>query len=274
MYKQIYPQVEDVVMVKVNKIEDIGVYVSLLEYNDIEGIILLKNISRSVRLRNIGKFIRVDQQMPMEVLSVDEEKGYIYLNLKFLSLEEKTKCAEKYMRSKKVHEIFKRISVVTDTPLVELYEKTGWPLYRVYSHCYNAFQLIFEDNNLLDKYCKDNLIKDEIIKIINQKFVTKSITITMLLNVTCYSYSGILGIQKSLRKGYEKAGEMGVNIKICLVATPLYEVSLETKEPSKSVEWLKQISEAISAEIIKEGGECIIKKIYGCGEWSNKIRYP
>jgi len=37
MYEQKYPEVEDLVMVKVKQIAEMGAYVSLLEYNNIEG---------------------------------------------------------------------------------------------------------------------------------------------------------------------------------------------------------------------------------------------
>jgi hypothetical protein len=37
MYEKKYPDVKDVVMVKVKQIADMGAYVSLLEYNNIEG---------------------------------------------------------------------------------------------------------------------------------------------------------------------------------------------------------------------------------------------
>jgi len=36
-YEQKYPEMEDVVMVNVRSIEDMGAYVHLLEYNNIEG---------------------------------------------------------------------------------------------------------------------------------------------------------------------------------------------------------------------------------------------
>ncbi len=37
-YEQRYPEMEDVVMVNVRSIEDMGAYVHLIEYNNIEGI--------------------------------------------------------------------------------------------------------------------------------------------------------------------------------------------------------------------------------------------
>ena len=58
MYEAKYPEVDDVVMVQVKSIAEMGAYVSLLEYNGIEGMILLSELSRR-RIRSITKLIKV-----------------------------------------------------------------------------------------------------------------------------------------------------------------------------------------------------------------------
>lgn len=58
MYKAKFPEVDDVVMVQVKSIAESGAYVSLLEYNGIEGMILLSELSRR-RIRSITKLIKV-----------------------------------------------------------------------------------------------------------------------------------------------------------------------------------------------------------------------
>ncbi len=58
MYEQKYPEVDDVVMVQVKSIAEMGAYVSLLEYYGIEGMILLSELSRR-RIRSITKLIKV-----------------------------------------------------------------------------------------------------------------------------------------------------------------------------------------------------------------------
>lgn len=74
MYEQKYPNVDDLVMVKVKQIAEMGAYVSLLEYNNIEGMILLSELSRR-RIRSINKLIRVGRNEVVVVLRVDKDKG-------------------------------------------------------------------------------------------------------------------------------------------------------------------------------------------------------
>ena len=74
MYESKYPKVDDLVMVEVKSIEEMGAYVALKEYNDIEGMILLSELSRR-RIRSINKIIRVGRLEVVVVLRVDEDKG-------------------------------------------------------------------------------------------------------------------------------------------------------------------------------------------------------
>jgi len=74
MYENPYPEVDDYVLVQVKSVAEMGAYVELLEYNNIEGMILLSELSRR-RIRSINKLIRVGRQEVVVVLRVDKEKG-------------------------------------------------------------------------------------------------------------------------------------------------------------------------------------------------------
>ena len=73
-YKHKYPKLEDVVMVNVRSIAEMGAYVSLLEYNETEGMIMLSELSRR-RIRSINKLVRIGRNECVVVIRVDEDKG-------------------------------------------------------------------------------------------------------------------------------------------------------------------------------------------------------
>ncbi len=75
-YEQKFPEMEDVVMVNVRSIADMGAYVHLLEYNNIEGMILLSELSRR-RIRSINKLIRVGRTEPVVVIRWDLESHFL-----------------------------------------------------------------------------------------------------------------------------------------------------------------------------------------------------
>ena len=146
-YEQRFPEIDDVVMVNVRSIADMGAYVHLLEYNNIEGMILLSELSRRrIRLefsqdqcrnvtiikliRSINKLIRVGRTEPVVVIRVDKDKGYIDLSKRRVSKEDIERCTEKYSKAKAVNSIVRHVAEIlgykTNDELEELYRKTAW----------------------------------------------------------------------------------------------------------------------------------------------------
>ncbi|KAG7088522.1 hypothetical protein E1B28_012506 [Marasmius oreades] len=118
-YEQKYPEVDDLVMVQVRQIAEMGAYVKLLEYDNTEGMILLSELSRR-RIRSVQKLIRVGRNEVVVVLRVDKEKGYIDLSKRRVSPEDITKCEERYMKSKTVASILRHVaSKITTTSIDE-----------------------------------------------------------------------------------------------------------------------------------------------------------
>jgi translation initiation factor 2 subunit 1 len=75
-YENQFPAIDELVVVQVRQIAEMGAYVKLLEYDNIEGMILLSELSRR-RIRSINKLIRVGRNEVVVVLRVDQEKGII-----------------------------------------------------------------------------------------------------------------------------------------------------------------------------------------------------
>src|ERR1700760_890516 len=106
-----------------------GAYVKLLKYNNIDGMILLSELSRR-RIRSIQKLVRVGRNEVVVVLRVDKEKGYIDLSKRRVSTEDILKCEERFAKAKTVHSIMRNIAEKTQQDLEKLYEKLAWPLYK------------------------------------------------------------------------------------------------------------------------------------------------
>lgn len=123
-----------------------GAYVQLLEYNNIEGMILLSELSRR-RIRSINRLIRVGRNEVAMVIRVDKDKGYIDLSKRRVSAEEVVKCEERFNKAKAVHSIVKHVSNKMKTPMASLYQRIAWPLYKKFPHAYDAFQVRGHESN-------------------------------------------------------------------------------------------------------------------------------
>ena len=76
MYREKFPEPDQVIMIKVRRVESLGAYVSMLEYNNAEGMVMLSELSKR-RIRSIKNLIRAGQIMAVAVIRVDQNKGYI-----------------------------------------------------------------------------------------------------------------------------------------------------------------------------------------------------
>ena len=73
-YENVYPIPEELVVVKVTDVGDMGAYAKLLEYNDMEGFILLPEMGRR-RVRSKATRLKVNRLEVVRVIRVDIEKG-------------------------------------------------------------------------------------------------------------------------------------------------------------------------------------------------------
>jgi len=260
MYEEKYPSVDDLVIVQVKNVAEMGAYVSLLEYDNIEGMILLSELSRR-RIRSINKLIRVGRTEIVVVLRVDKEKGYIDLSKRRVSPEDIAKCEEKYNKTKAVHSIMRHVSETCKVRLESLYQQFGWDLYKRYGHAYEAFKLAVTkpEEVLVAKYDLNVDVRDSLLKNISRRLTPQAIKIRADLEVTCFGYEGIDAIREALKAG-EKLSMADTPIKITLVAPPLYVMGTTSLQKEKGIKLLEDAIAAVQTVIKSKGGDITVKQ--------------
>ena len=248
-------------MVQVRAIAEMGAYVSLLEYNNIEGMILLSELSRR-RIRSINKLIRVGKQEVCMVLRVDKEKGYIDLSKRRVAADDIKLCDERYQRSKAVHSIMKHVSEVEHIELEQLYQQTAWPLYKKHGHAYEAFRAaINEPDSIFNEENMPGLnpaVREVILKNIATRLTPTALKIRADVEVTCFQYEGINAIKRALLKG-QALGTEEMPIKIKLVAPPLYVMLCSSFDKAEGIKVLTDAIALMREEIHAAKGELQIK---------------
>ncbi|KAJ3124911.1 hypothetical protein HK098_000738 [Nowakowskiella sp. JEL0407] len=258
MYENKYPEVDDLVMVVVTQLAELGAYVHLLEYNDIEGMILHSELSRR-RIRSIQKLVRVGRNEVVVVIKIDKEKGYIDLSKRRVSPEDIVKCEEKFRKSTLVHGIMRHVAQKLGLELEELYVNVGWPLYKEYGHAYEAFKLaLSEPEKVFGNLNIESQTQNELLAMIKRRLTPQAIKIRSDIEVTCFGYEGIDAIKAALREG-EKCSTAEVPIKIKLVAPPLYVMITHSADLDMGVNVMKTAIEKIEEKIVADGGKVIVK---------------
>jgi translation initiation factor 2 subunit 1 len=269
MYENKYPEVDDVVMVQVKSIAEMGAYVALLEYNGIEGMILLSELSRR-RIRSITKLIKVGRQEPVMVLRVDKEKGYIDLSKRRVNAEDIQLAEERFNKSKLVHSIMRHVAETTGQDLEELYSKVGWPLYKMSGHAFEAFKQMVQDPEPMWARLQEANggepiavltpeVKAAIMKNISRRMTPQPLKIRADVDMTCFAYDGVLHIQEAMRAAEATSTEDNP-VKMKLVAPPLYVLTTQTLDKAKGIEVLNKAIEASKESIEKRKGAFKVKE--------------
>ncbi|KAI8086649.1 eukaryotic translation initiation factor 2 alpha subunit-domain-containing protein [Halteromyces radiatus] len=248
MYENEFPQVDDVVMVNVRQIADMGAYVRLLEYGDREGMILLSELSRR-RIRSVQKLIRVGRNEVVVVLRVDEEKGYIDLSKRRVTPEDIARCEEKFNKSKAVHSILRHVAEKHDLVLQDLYESVGWPLYRKFGHAYDAFKVAIADPAAVFEGIEMNdAVRTELINNIKRRMTPQPVKIRAQLDLRCTGMDGVLAIKAALEAG-ENESTPDVPVKVTYLAAPLYVVTADALEKSVGFNVMEKAINAIKESL-------------------------
>ncbi|CCH45153.1 Eukaryotic translation initiation factor 2 subunit alpha [Wickerhamomyces ciferrii] len=256
-YENKYPEIDDVVMVNVQQIAEMGAYVKLLEYDNIEGMVLLSELSRR-RIRSIQKLIRVGKNEVVVVLRVDKEKGYIDLSKRRVSAEDVIKCEERYTKSKAAHSILRHCAEKFGIPLESLYQTIGWPLSRKYGHAYDAFKISITDETVFDDVEIPNPdVLQELRSYISRRLTPQAIKIRSDIEVSCFSYEGIDAIKNALRAAEDLSTEH-LQVKVKLVAAPLYVVTTQALEKQQGIDILTKALEVIEEKITASGGTATV----------------
>jgi len=258
-YEQKFPEIEDVVMVNVRSIADMGAYVHLLEYNNIEGMILLSELSRR-RIRSINKLIRVGRTEPVVVIRVDKDKGYIDLSKRRVTPEDIERCTEVFSKGKAVNSILRHVAQImefkTNEQLDDLYKQTAWYFEaktKKKGSSYDWFKQAVQDPTLFDECNLDDQLKKVLLEQINIKLTQQAVKIRADIEVSCYTYEGIDAVKDALRSGIACSTEV-VPIKINLIAPPLYVMTTSTTEKTDGMKIMEDACKAVEDRIASLGG--------------------
>ncbi|CAG8567815.1 13294_t:CDS:2 [Funneliformis caledonium] len=122
--------------------------------------------------------------------------------------------------------------------LEDLYKQIGWPLYSKYGHAYEAFKLAITEPE----------------KVFEGLEISQEIN----LEVTCFGYDGIDAIKSALKSG-EACEIDDIQIKVKLVAPPLYVMITNALDKNLGIQTLEKAITAIHETIEKSGGVLTVK---------------
>ena len=285
-YNLAYPNVDDIVICLVSKIEKEVIYTKLLEYDNIEGLIQLSNASTRRKKRSVLT-VKEGKIYPLLVLAIDHRNGYIDLSNKFLSDEDKAISMEKYnsqSKAIKIYETFfkyeKENNPDTFTDLSYEYqdnqdifiklemeympenrgiskqliaEKTIWKLPKY--KCYDYLKSQYLEKGDLSLFKISDKSKDNFKKSLNKHFGSYNINSVLIVRIINTNFGGVNGIIELF-----KLIESQYNEIFKLLVAPSYKIEINSEDKLKNENKLNEIYNFIE-EYCKTNNFILTKEI-------------
>ena len=206
---------------------------------------------------HLKKVLSVGKVLVLQVINVDNVKGFIDLSNKNIKPEEVDKCNLRYAKSKQVENIVKLLALRTYKSMETIYKKIIWPLYKTHNHALDALEEVIEKGNLsiLNRLNVNDEIKNELMNTLKKSMPIK---IRADFKLTCFNFDGIEAIKEALLKGEKKSTE-NIQIKLSIIKAPLYRCILTTMNIEKGFEIMNQVLEVIKRSIEARNGNYLLK---------------
>lgn len=107
-YNNKIPTIDDIVIAKVEKISELGIEVSLIEYDGKKGFINCSEVSRKKKV-NFNKILTVGKDILLNVIQIDETKEFIDLSKRAICDDDIKLFNEKHKSHMYLYNIFKHI---------------------------------------------------------------------------------------------------------------------------------------------------------------------
>ncbi|NIA03738.1 MAG: hypothetical protein GWP09_00115 [Nitrospiraceae bacterium] len=160
-----YPRRNDIVLCEVDKIEYHSVFVNLIEYRGLKGLIKISEVSPG-RIRNIRDYVKEKSIVVCKVLYINYDNGLIELSLRKVNQREKREKINEMKEEQLAEKIISNVAKKLDKKTEDVYKEVFTKLTKEFSTLFEAFQGYVDKTVDLDKYGIDSkvvrVLKDEL----------------------------------------------------------------------------------------------------------------
>lgn len=255
-YERKFPEPDEIVFAYVNRKDEAGYSIQILNYNEIEAFLPFQELSKKKVYKTI---LRTGQIKPLQVTNVDNVKGFVDLSNKYVSAaKEDIKDLENYSHLVKImHQwILKIINKDTNNFMVDIpldiwkdyMSKTLW-LFESNKEAYDAFNDIRMRNKKIEEIFGDLKDVDSLLETIDEN-IKYEIELVIKLNMYTWSLNPIAKLQTILTLIETELQKEYSDLKLKKLSPPDYEFVLKTSNQSE-VTNLQNKVEFLFKELIK-----------------------
>ena len=240
------PEQGEIILATVTKVMDHGAYVTLDEYDDIQGFLHISEIAPGW-IRSVNRFVKDGEKKVLLVKKV--KSNDIDLSLKQVSKDQKKqklKEVKKYEKGKTLLENLQEKVNLTDEEVEKLEDK----FYTKFDSVYDGFMEIARNGISIITDLKLTKKITTVIEEICSKIKLPSVEIRGIMEITSNKSNGVEIIKKTLLDIIKKDSTMDITY----LGAPKYRISITSEDFKSAEKSLKPIIEEIQINIEKKKG--------------------
>jgi len=242
------PEQGEIVLATVTKVMDHGAYVTLDEYDDIQGFLHISEIAPGW-IRSVNRFVKDGEKKVLLVKKINAQRGDIDLSLKQVSKDQKKqklKEVKKFEKGKTLLQNVQEKAKLTDAEVEKLEDN----IYSKFDSVYDAFISIGRNGIESVKELKIAKKTATIIEDICSKIKLPSVEIRGIMEITNNKSDGVEIIKKTLLDVIKKDS----TVDITYLGAPKYRLSITSEDFKSAEKLLKPIIDEIETNITKKKG--------------------
>jgi len=248
-----WPDPGELVVGKVDDIEDFGVFVDLSEYDEKRGLVHISEVA-SGWIKNISDHVREGQTVVAKVLDVDESSQQIDLSLKDVNDHQRSEKIQDWKNEQKAD---KWLTLAFGEDVSdEQYERVATALLGEFGSLYDGFETaaIHGLEPLADLDLDDEEL-EAIVETARENVSVPYVTVTGYVDLQCAAPDGVDDIKAAL-KAAEGNGEVPeeVDLDVTYVGSPEYRITVRAPNYKTAEDQLEASAARATAAIGEHGG--------------------
>ncbi len=238
------PIPNEFVIVQVAKVMPFGAYCRLLEYNNLEVFLPIKEVS-SGWIKNIHEFVHEGQKLVCKVTFMDRERGTIDVSLKKVTAKETKQKNDSYNLEKRLQAMFMRAvrSAGLDTQKAELISKAT----EEFESYTNLMRHASEDSKEFERSKLPKKLKGALTELLESSKKKKRYIVSYIMKLTSYDTRKGVTELKELISAIKASG-----VEVTYISAPSYRLVSEGKDYMDAERKIRSASESVK-EKLKNG---------------------
>jgi translation initiation factor 2 subunit 1 len=249
------PENGELVIGTVVRVVHYGAYATLDEYNDVEGLLHISEVSSSW-VKNIREHVREGQKTVLKVLRVDHAKLHVDLSLRQVSDRERREKLLHWKQENRGKQLLNLAAEKMKITHEEAYEKIGKLIENTYGNIYLGLEKAVEiGQQALDKSGIPSDWANTLTELAVSNIKISHVKIRGNLELTSTKPNGVDILKGVFAKAIGIKKPQGSSIKLYTIGAPRYRIEITAEDYKQAEKLLDRVVQRTLKFIKSEGGE-------------------